>query len=310
MSPPPRSGVIAPGVAFVTGGARGLGNAVAVSFAKEGATAVVLVDIADDQTFQVGKAAVEQYGAKCLTVRADVTNEPDVERAVAEAVQAFGRIDYAANFAGIVGPLGMSWDIDVAQWRKVIEVNTVGVWLCMKHELVQMKLQEPNLVEPGRVGQRGSIVNCASVNSVQAGAGTTGYTASKHAVAGLTKAGALEARQFGVRVNAVSPGFLRTKLLEVPIAIGGLTFDTNPEMQAYEARQGRIATFDEIGDVVVLLSTPRMSLVNGHNLAIDKSVYCVIQRLDRLTDHTPQRFHNQREDRLISDVSFGGALDI
>lgn len=209
-----RNGPLAPGIAFITGGARGLGNAIAVSFAREGAKGVALVDIQDEATFEEGKEAVEKHGTKCLTINADVTDEAQIERAVAEAVKAFGRIDYAANFAGISGPLTAVVDTDTAAWRKVIDVNCVGVWLSMKHELRQMIKQDSIDVEGGRVPQRGSIVNCASVNSIQAGAGSSGYTASKHAVLGMTKAGALEARSKDVRVNCVSPGFLRTKLLE------------------------------------------------------------------------------------------------
>ena len=108
-----RNGPVAPGVAFITGGARGLGNAIACSFAKEGARGVALVDISDEATFKEGKANVEKYGAKvcdpvsklqrscvltrqCITITADVTKEDQVERAVKEAVDTFGRIDYAA----------------------------------------------------------------------------------------------------------------------------------------------------------------------------------------------------------------------
>lgn len=122
--------------------------------------------------------------------------------------------------------------------------------------------------EEGRPRQRGSIVNCASVNSIQAGAGTTGYSASKHAVIGLTKAAALEARRHDIRINAVSPGFLLTKLLD-PFMKQGDGVLAGKAWEEYEGRQGRKATFDEVGDVVVLLSTPRMSLVVGHNLVID-----------------------------------------
>jgi len=153
-------------------------------------------------------------------------------------------------------------------------------------------------------------VNCASVNSIQAGAGTTGYSASKHAVMGITKAvshqaesdisfrllpfpslssllphilcfqgnqvsliltffqASLEARSHGIRINAVSPGFLLTKLLD-PFMEKGNGKLGGQVWEKYEERQGRKATFDEIGDVVVLLSTPRMSLVVGHNLVID-----------------------------------------
>lgn len=103
-----RAGAVAPGVAFITGGARGLGNAIGVSFAKEGARGVCLVDVQDEATFEEGKKAVEQYGAKVLCIRADVTKEGDVERAVDEAVKEFGRIDYAASVVS-VSLAGFPW---------------------------------------------------------------------------------------------------------------------------------------------------------------------------------------------------------
>ncbi|KAK4504010.1 hypothetical protein PRZ48_004925 [Zasmidium cellare] len=265
MSSHHRSGPVAPGIAFITGGARGLGNAIAVSFAKEGATGIALVDINNEETFAKGKAAVEAYGAKCITIHADVTNEDDVARAIATTVQEFGRIDYAANFAGIVGPLSNCWETETSDWKKVIDVNLIGVWLCTKLEMKQMLAQDSLSagIEQGRIEQKGSIVNCASVNSIQAGAGTSGYTAAKHGVVGITKAAALEGRDKYVRVNCVSPGFLQTNLFD---AVPGKTDDL---WGVFEARQGRVAALEEIGDVVVLLSTPRMSLVNGHNLVID-----------------------------------------
>lgn len=221
-------------------------------------------------------ASVSQFlipDGKCLTIHGDVTKEEDLERAVAETVKEFGRLDYAANFAGVIGPLSATWDTNLEDWRKVIEVNTFGVWLSMKVQLKQM-LSQSSLsdLEPGRVEQRGSIVNCASVNSIQGGAGTTGYTASKHAVLGLTKAAALEARSQGVRVNCVSPGFLLTKLLEPAMKVAeGQTSAAlaGDAWEGYERRQGRKASFEEVGDVVALLCSPRMSLVVGHNLVID-----------------------------------------
>lgn len=133
--------------------------------------------------------------------------------------------------------------------------------------------------------QQGSIVSAASVNSILSGAGTSGYTAAKHGVVGITKAvrvttstqwlhvqllisnqACLEGRTHGIRVNCVSPGFLLTDLLKPALADGRIDSEA---WKGYEARQGRLATFNEVGDVVVLLSTPRMSLVNGHNLVID-----------------------------------------
>ncbi len=124
--------------------------------------------------------------------------------------------------------------------------------------------------EEGRPPQQGSIVNCASVNSIMCGPGTTGYSAAKHSVMGITKAAALEARVHNIRVNAVSPGFLQTKLFDT---VTNTDIDRDilgsDAWTEYEKRQGRAAHPDEIGDVVVLLSTPRMSLVNGHNLVVE-----------------------------------------
>jgi NAD(P)-dependent dehydrogenase (short-subunit alcohol dehydrogenase family) len=253
-----RSSPLCPGVAFITGGARGLGNAIAVSFAKEGCSGVALVDIhqTDSETFATGAATIKLASptTEVLCISANVTSEPDMQRAVAEAVAKFGRIDYAANFAGIAGPMAATWDMDVEAWKGVMSVNAVGVFISQKHELAQMLKQEPLPFEPNRAAQRGSIVNCASVNSIQAGAGTSGYTASKHAVAGMTKATALEARAVGVRVNAVSPGFIRTQLLQPAIVAGQL-----PETiwESCEGRQGRMVLAEEVGDAVVMLSSAR-----------------------------------------------------
>ncbi|KAK3060111.1 hypothetical protein LTS18_009345, partial [Coniosporium uncinatum] len=122
-----RSGPLAPGIAFVTGGARGLGNAIAVSFARDGAKGVVIVDINDEETMNAGKKAVEDEGAECICIRADVTKEEDVQNAVRQAVEKFGRIDYAANFAGIGGPLAaFVKDMPVDEWIKTLNVNTTG----------------------------------------------------------------------------------------------------------------------------------------------------------------------------------------
>lgn len=263
-----RSGPLAPGVAFITGGARGLGNAIAVSFAKEGARGVVIVDIQDEATFSEGKKNVEAFGCECLTINANVTKEEDIERAVQEAVAKFGRIDYAANFAGVGGPMAPISEMNLSDWQKTQDVNSTGVLLATKHEMRQMMKQASiDGIEEGRVEQKGSIVNCASVNSLMSIAGSSAYTASKHAVMGITKAAALEGRAHNIRVNAVSPGFLLTKLLD------HLVKDTSSlganAWEGFEKRQGRKAQFEEVGDVVVLMSLPRMSLVNGANLFVD-----------------------------------------
>lgn len=188
-------------------------------------------------------------------------------------MEKFGRIDYAANFAGVIGPGEPISEIKLSDWQKCQDVNSTGVLLATKYEMRQMIAQDSiSGIEPGRIQQRGSIINCASVNSSHSMAGTSAYTASKHAVNGITKAAALEGRAHGIRVNAVSPGFLLTKMIE-PVVSSGVKdggMDLGKAMwSSFEARQGRKASFEEVGDVVVLMSLPRMSLVNGQNLFID-----------------------------------------
>lgn len=185
-----------------------------------------------------------------------------MERAVSLAVEKFTRIDYAANFAGISGPLEPITSMTLAGWQAAQDVNSTGIFLATKYEMRQMITQSSiSGIEAGRVPQTGSIVNCASVNSLQTMPTAAAYTASKHACAGLTKTAALEGRAHGVRVNSVSPGFLNTSLV-APIG------DTEL-WRGCERRQGRRAELEEVGDAVVLLSLPRMSLVNGHNLFVD-----------------------------------------
>ena len=204
-----------------------------------------------------------------------MTKEADVERAVQQAVDKFGRIDYAANFAGILGPSDPISETSLSTWQKTQDVNSTGILLATKYEMRQMiKQASIDGIEEGRIPQQGSIVNCASVNSLLAFPGTAAYTAAKHACHGITKVAALEGRAHNIRVNAVSPGFLPTKLVE-PVTEGVFEQDEAAKesgkalWSAFEARQGRAAKFEEIGDVVVLISLPRMSLVNGQNLFAD-----------------------------------------
>jgi NAD(P)-dependent dehydrogenase (short-subunit alcohol dehydrogenase family) len=181
-------------------------------------------------------------------------------------VQRFGRIDYAANFAGIMGPSSSIAEMKLEEWQKTQDVNATGILLATKYEMRQMMKQNSiDGIEPGRIPQSGSIINCASVNSLQAMPNSAAYTASKHACAGITKAAALEGRAHNIRVNAVSPGFLLTNLVK-PIES---TEAGKMLWEGFEKRQGRKALFEEVGDAVVLMSLPRMSLVNGHNLFID-----------------------------------------
>jgi len=263
-----RSGPLTPGVAFITGGARGLGNAIGVAFARDGARGVVIVDINDEATMAEGKANIEAYGTKCLAIRADVSNEEDVKKAIAATVAEFGRIDYAANMAGITGAgVERSWDTEVKNFEKVIAVNTTGTFICTKLELQQMMKQEPLEDDGGDLPQRGSIINAASVMSQMSHDRSVMYSTSKHAVVGITKTAALEARKHNIRVNAISPGFVNTLMNINALKESG---EIGREIWRHaESRQGRSLTPEEIGSAVAMLSTPRMSVITGQNIPVD-----------------------------------------
>jgi NAD(P)-dependent dehydrogenase (short-subunit alcohol dehydrogenase family) len=166
-------------VAFVTGAAGGIGQATAVAFAQQGAT-VAVADISADGATDTARM-IEDHGGKALPLRCDVTRNEDVSAALQRTVDTFGRLDYAFNNAGIEQPITPAVDIADDDWICILDDNTRGVFLCMKHEIPLM------LANGG-----GAIVNTSSGAGVIGIAGQAAYAASKHAVIGLTKSAALD----------------------------------------------------------------------------------------------------------------------
>jgi NAD(P)-dependent dehydrogenase (short-subunit alcohol dehydrogenase family) len=243
-------------VVLVTGAASGIGLASAAALAREGAL-VMLSDV-DEQVGKDVAAKIRSEGGETLFRAADVTDEAQVEALVAESVASFGRLDAALNNAGVLGPLGAVADLALDDWRRTLDVNLTGVFLCMKHELRAM-----------RKAGRGAIVNTASAAGVLATPSMAAYTASKHGLLGLTKTAALENARAGVRVNAILPGAVDTPMLDI-LARGPVG------EQAIRANQpgGRPGTPEEIAEAVVWLCSDRASFVSGTSLAVDGALVC------------------------------------
>jgi NAD(P)-dependent dehydrogenase (short-subunit alcohol dehydrogenase family) len=240
-------------VALVTGGASGIGRACAQLFAREGA-AVVVSDVAVEGGEETVRL-IEEDGGEASFVEADVSKSAQVEALIRRTVDAYSRLDYAFNNAGIEGLMATNTaDYPEEDWDRVIAVNLKGVWLCMKHEIPQM------LSQGG-----GSIVNNSSVAGLVGLEGISAYAASKHGVVGLTKTAALEYAQSGIRVNTVCPGVIRTPMVE---RYTGGDAETEAQFAAIEP-VARMGSPEEVAEAAVWLCSEAASFVTGHAMAVD-----------------------------------------
>jgi NAD(P)-dependent dehydrogenase (short-subunit alcohol dehydrogenase family) len=198
---------------------------------------------------------VKSAGASAVYVRADVSKSSDVEAMVMRAVETYGRLDCAFNNAGIDGEHARIHECTEENWQRVLAIDLTGVWLCMKAEITQLLKQ----------GGGGAIVNTSSIAGLAGGVGRPAYIASKHGVAGLTRAGALEYGKHNIRINAVCPGFIRTPML-------GKLLKRNADIEAQLARTEplkRLGEPGEIGETVAWLCSDRASYVHGLPMPVD-----------------------------------------
>jgi NAD(P)-dependent dehydrogenase (short-subunit alcohol dehydrogenase family) len=249
---PNEKGSFAGKVAFVTGAANGIGRAAALAFAREGAR-VVVADVAE-QGNQDTVRMIEEAGGRALAVRCDVTRAEEVKAALDQAVEAFGRLDFAFNNAGVEQPITAAADITEEEWGRIVDINLRSVFLCMKHEI-------PLMLEQGG----GAIVNTASGAGVKGFAGQAAYCAAKFGVVGLTKAAALDYATSNIRINAVCPGIIETPMM-------GRFSGGTPEGRARVIAQepvGRMGKPEEIAAAVVWLCSDAAAFVVGHAMVID-----------------------------------------
>jgi NAD(P)-dependent dehydrogenase (short-subunit alcohol dehydrogenase family) len=244
-------------VALVTGGGNGIGRAACIAFAKQGAK-VVAVD-RDGAAAEATAGIIRQNGGDAVAVTADVTKSADVKAYVKAAIDKYGRVDCFFNNAGIEGKVSPIVDYDEAVFDAVLGVNVKGVFLGLKHVL-------PEMIRQGG----GAIVNTASVAGLVGTPGMPAYVASKHAVIGLTKTAAGEVARQGIRVNAVCPGPVDTRMihsLEAQLSPG----DPASVNQRYQASlpTGRYSTAEEIANMVLFLCSDLASNTTGGQFVVD-----------------------------------------
>ncbi len=249
------AGLLEGKAALITGGARGIGRAAALTFAREGARVVVSDLMAEGAQETV--AMINAGGGQAVSVSGDVTKPELVKAWVDTVVKTFGRIDCAFNNAGIAGnAVGANGKL-TADWPeqafdRMIEINLKSVWLCMRDEINAMLAD----------GKGGAIVNTASIAGLVGLETSSAYVAAKHGVIGLTKTAALEYAKKGIRVNAVCPGYIVTEMTREPMERKG-------DQIMGRIPFGRLGTPEDIAEMVVWLCSDRAGYVSGAAYNVD-----------------------------------------
>ena len=239
-------------VAVITGGATGIGKSTAMLLARKGIKVVI-----SGRREAVGQKAIEEIraqGGDASFIAADVDNETQVSQIIGFAVEKYGRLDLAVNNAGISNETKTIGDSDPAKFQAMLQTNVMGVYLCMKYEIQQM------LKNGG-----GSIVNLASIAGLNGIPYAGPYAATKHAVVGLTKSGALDYATQNIRINAVAPGAIKTDIIAGSIAQGQYDEATISAMHP----MARMGNPEEIAHGIAWLLSDEASFVTGHILNID-----------------------------------------
>ena len=235
--------------AFITGAASGIGRATAVAFAVEGARVVVTDRV--EAALQETAEYVKESGGEVLAIACDVSKPEEIEAAVAQAVNTFGRIDCAFNNAGVENKATPLHEIELEEWDRILGINLRGTFVCMKHEIAQMVRQGS-----------GVVVNTSSGAGIRGVAGGASYAASKHAMIGMTKSAALDYAKQNIRVNCVLPGNIATPMMD--------RFTGGDIQKAIDLEPvGRLGKPEEIAEAVLWMCSDLGGFVTGASIVVD-----------------------------------------
>ncbi|MBS9523021.1 glucose 1-dehydrogenase [Litoribacter alkaliphilus] len=237
-------------IALVTGAGSGIGHAVAISYAKEGAK-VIVSDLNEDGGHKTVDD-IKKDGGEAFFIKADVGTADGNEELVKRTVEKYGSLHIACNNAGIGGPMGMTGEYPVEGWDKVIAVNLSGVFYGMRYQI-------PEMLKAGG----GAIVNMASILGNVGTRYSPAYVAAKHGVVGLTKASALEYANQNIRINSVGPAYIKTPLLD-----NNLTQEQLDGLVILHPI-GRLGQSPEVAELVLWLSSDKASFVTGSYYPVD-----------------------------------------
>lgn len=236
---------------FVTGGASGIGLAIAEEFGHNGSK-VFLMDISEDK-LQQASSALREKGIEAVTYRASVTDSDELRKAFLRCDKAFGGIDILINNAGISGVIP-ALDIVDEQWQQILSVNLTGMFKCAREAGRRMCSQGS-----------GVIINSSSIYGITAAPERLAYCVTKSGAAMLTKTLAVEWAEYGVRVNALAPGYIKTALVEGLQASGAFDYGSIEK----RTPMGRLGTPSEVADTAIFLASDSARYITGQVLCVD-----------------------------------------
>lgn len=249
-------------IALVTGGTSGIGKAVALAFARKGATVIICGRNREAGDLTV-KENLEQDGT-IEFIQGDISDSDEIAALFLRIREKYQKLDYAFNAAGAeadVAPLIMQSE---KHFNEMVSVDFRGIFLCMKHEITIMQKHG-----------KGSIVNCAAMSGLRGSQGSSIYSACKHAIIGLTKSAALECVDMNIRINSVCPGIIQTPGLDRTFnKIPGFDFEDVKQWGLNQIPMKRFGQSQEVANAVLWLSSDESSYVTGHSLIVDGGLHC------------------------------------